>query len=65
MSHLLRADLGVGDVFVMNMYYSEPGDYEMNNHVVEYEVNRRIEVPGQLVICCRPMSQSWGRQRPP
>ena len=33
---------GVGDVFVMKMYYSEIGDYEMNNHVVEYEQDRRI-----------------------
>jgi hypothetical protein len=33
---------GVGDVFVMKMFYSEHGDYEMNNHVVEYELNRRI-----------------------
>ncbi len=33
---------GVGDVFVMKMYYSELGDYEMNNHVVEYELDRRI-----------------------
>jgi len=33
---------GVGDVFVMKMYFSELGDYEMNNHVVEYEPNRRI-----------------------
>jgi hypothetical protein len=32
----------VGDVFVIKMYYSELGDYEMNNHVVEYELNRRI-----------------------
>ncbi len=32
----------LGDVFVMKMYYSEHGDYEMNNHVVEYERNRRI-----------------------
>ena len=28
---------GVGDVFVMKMHYSELGDYEMNNHVVECE----------------------------
>ena len=28
---------GVGDVFVMKMYCSRIGDYEMNNHVVEYE----------------------------
>ena len=33
---------GVGDVFVMKMYFSHIGDYEMNNHVVEYEQDRRI-----------------------
>ena len=33
---------GVGDVFIMKMYFSELGDYEMNNHVVEYEQDRRI-----------------------
>ena len=33
---------GVGDVFTMAMYYSELGDYEMNNHVVEFEQDRRI-----------------------
>ncbi len=33
---------GVGDIFVMKMYYSHLGDYEMNNHVVEYEQDRRI-----------------------
>lgn len=33
---------GVGDVFVMKMYYREHGDYEMNNHVVEYEPDRRV-----------------------
>jgi hypothetical protein len=33
---------GVGDVFIMRMYFSELGDYEMNNHVVEYELDRRI-----------------------
>jgi hypothetical protein len=33
---------GVGDVFVMKMYFTELGDYEMNNHVVEYEPDRRI-----------------------
>src|SRR6185437_12898543 len=32
----------VGDVFVMRMYYVELGDYEMNNHVVEFEPDRRI-----------------------
>jgi uncharacterized protein YndB with AHSA1/START domain len=33
---------GVGDVFVMKMHYPHLGDYEMNNHVVEYEPDRRI-----------------------
>jgi hypothetical protein len=32
----------VGDVFVMKMYYAEHGDYEMNNHVVEYQPDQRI-----------------------
>jgi hypothetical protein len=32
----------VGDVFIMKMYFSALGDYEMNNHVVEYELDRRI-----------------------
>jgi hypothetical protein len=33
---------GVGDVFVMKMYFDELGDYQMINHVVEYEQDRRI-----------------------
>jgi hypothetical protein len=33
---------GVGDVFVMKMHFPHLGDYEMNNHVVEYEPDRRI-----------------------
>jgi len=33
---------GVGDVFVMRMHFPHLGDYEMNNHVVEYEQDRRI-----------------------
>ena len=32
----------VGDVFVMKMYFDHLGDYEMNNHVVEYEPGKRI-----------------------
>jgi hypothetical protein len=31
---------GVGDVFIMKMYFPGLGD-EMNNHVVEYEPGRR------------------------
>jgi hypothetical protein len=33
---------GVGDVFVMKMYFERLGHYEMNNHVVEFEPDRRI-----------------------
>ena len=33
---------GVGDVFVMKMHNQRLGNYEMSNHVVEYEVNRSI-----------------------
>jgi hypothetical protein len=33
---------GVGDVFVMKMYFAALGDYEMNNHVVEFELDQRI-----------------------
>lgn len=33
---------GVGDIFVMKMHYPELGDYEMINHVVTFEENRRI-----------------------
>jgi hypothetical protein len=33
---------GVGDVFTMKMHNAEWGDYLMDNHVVEFEPNRRI-----------------------
>jgi uncharacterized protein YndB with AHSA1/START domain len=33
---------GVGDVFTMRMFNSQLGDYEMNNHVVEFVPDRRI-----------------------
>ena len=33
---------GVGDVFVMKMYFPHLGDYEMNNHVVQYQADRLI-----------------------
>lgn len=33
---------GVGDVFVMAMRSSKFGDYEINNHVVEYDADRLI-----------------------
>lgn len=33
---------GVGDTFTMQMHNDEMGDYEMLNHVVSYEPDRRI-----------------------
>jgi len=33
---------GVGDIFVMKMNFEGVGNYVMQNHVVEYERNRRI-----------------------
>jgi uncharacterized protein YndB with AHSA1/START domain len=33
---------GVGDVFVMKMYFPARGDYEMHNRVVVYEADRSI-----------------------
>lgn len=33
---------GVGDTFGMRMHNDEMGDYEMLNHVVQYEQDRRI-----------------------
>jgi hypothetical protein len=55
----------VGDVFVMKMYYSEHGDYEMNNHVVEFEQNRRIgwePVPGRGHPDESTGAASWGHR---
>ncbi|MCW2524010.1 MAG: hypothetical protein JWO63_2345 [Frankiales bacterium] len=34
--------VGVGDVFTMNMHIPEIGDYQTENHVVEFEPDRRI-----------------------
>jgi hypothetical protein len=33
---------GIGDIFVMNMHFHALGDYQMNNHIVEFELNKRI-----------------------
>jgi hypothetical protein len=33
---------GVGDVFIMKMYFPALGAYQMNNHVVEFEQDRLI-----------------------
>ncbi len=33
---------GVGDVFMMKVHNDEMGDYEIANHIVDYEPNTRI-----------------------
>jgi hypothetical protein len=53
---------GVGDVFVMKMYYSHLGDYEMNNHVVEYEPDRRIGWEPEAGRGHPRAGQSWGQR---
>lgn len=56
---------GVGDVFVMKMYYSRHGNYEMNNHVVEYELNRRIgwePAPGHGHPDASSTDARWGHR---
>jgi hypothetical protein len=60
---------GVGDVFVMKMYFSHLGDYEMNNHVVEYEQDRRIgwepEAGRGHPRAGRSLGQRWSYQLTP
>lgn len=48
----------VGDVFAMKMHNDEMGDYEMSNHVVEYELNRRIGWEPVLRAASRPEDQA-------
>lgn len=38
-----EAVTAVGDVFIMNMHFHTLGDYQMDNHVVEFEPNVCIE----------------------
>jgi hypothetical protein len=48
---------GVGDVFTMKMHNDEMGDYEIANHVVEYERNSRIGWEPVLKAASRPEDQ--------
>jgi len=48
---------GVGDVFTMKMHNDEMGDYEMTNHVVEYEPGRRIGWEPVMKAASRPEDQ--------
>ena len=50
---------GIGDVFVLKMYFSEIGDYEMANVVLEFETDRRITWQPQRNDIDEP---SWGQR---
>jgi len=52
----------VGDVFVMKMYFPHLGDYEMNNHVVEYEQDRRIGWEPESGLGHPEAGSSWGQR---
>ena len=58
---------GVGDVFVLKMYFDPlGGDYEMANHVVDYEQNRRIVWQPQRNDIDQPSwRQLWGYELTP
>lgn len=49
---------GVGDVFTMKMHNDEMGDYEMANHIVEYEPDRRLGWEPVLTAASRPEDQA-------
>ena len=53
---------GVGDVFVMRMYFVALGDYEMNNHVVEFERDRRIGWEPESGNGHREAGGRWGHR---
>jgi hypothetical protein len=56
---------GVGDVFVMRMHFAALGDYEMDNHVVEFEPDRRIgwePAPGRGHPGATPDGDRWGHR---
>jgi hypothetical protein len=60
---------GAGSTAVMKMYFSHLGDYEMNNHVVEYEQDRRIgwepEAGRGHPRAGRSLGQRWSYQLTP
>jgi hypothetical protein len=56
---------GVGDVFVMRMHYEPYGDYEMRNHLVEFEPDRRIAWeprPGRGHPDATAPAAAWGHR---
>jgi hypothetical protein len=56
-----QAVTAAGDVFVLNMSFSRLGDYQMANHVVEFEPGRRIAwEPRRHDIDAPPWGHRWG-----
>ena len=49
---------GVGDVFTMRMHNDLMGDYEIANHVVEYQPDRRVGWEPVLKAVTRPEDQA-------
>jgi uncharacterized protein YndB with AHSA1/START domain len=47
----------VGDRFVVRMHNDEMGEYEMTNHVIEFEPNRRIAREPVMSAASRPEDQ--------
>ncbi|MGW0519958.1 SRPBCC family protein [Crossiella sp. NPDC003009] len=67
-SRMLRESLfegaitGAGQVFTMKMHFKQLGDYEMDNHVVAFEPDRRI---GWAPVAGRghpEQGSSWGHR---
>lgn len=57
---------GIGDVFVLKMYFSDIGDYEMANLVLEFERDRRITwEPRRNDIDEPSWGQRWGFELTP
>lgn len=47
-----------GDTFTMRMHNDELGNYEITNHVIEYQPNRRIAWEPVLTAASRPEDQA-------
>ena len=54
---------GIGDVFEMKMFNDEMGEYVMENHVVEFEPDRRIAWEPVLKAIDKPDFQSGVGER--
>jgi len=52
----------VGDVFVMRMHFADLGDYEMNNHIVEFERDHRIGWEPESGAGHRDPGGRWGHR---